>query len=80
MERQLLDLRQHRCPMALLLAKRHSAELSQGSQLVIMISDPSSMRDIVRYLQSRSFIVETNMEQDCYLLQITLNKESSYDV
>ncbi|HAS6348703.1 TPA: sulfurtransferase TusA family protein [Vibrio vulnificus] len=80
MERKRLDLRQQRCPMSLLLAKRHSAELSEGSQLVIQVSDQGSMRDIVRYLQSRSFIVETEMEQDCYLLHITLNKESSYDV
>ncbi|MCF8780868.1 sulfurtransferase TusA family protein [Vibrio sp. IRLE0018] len=80
MERKRLDLRQQRCPMSLLLAKRHSAELSEGSQLVIQVSDQGSMRDIVRYLQSRSFIVETKMEQDCYLLHITLNKESSYDV
>ncbi|EOV0102524.1 sulfurtransferase TusA family protein [Vibrio vulnificus] len=80
MERKRLDLRQQRCPMSLLLAKRHSAKLSEGSQLVIQLSDQSSMRDIVKYLQSRQFLVETTMEQEDYLLTITFNKELSQDV
>ncbi|MGL1036705.1 sulfurtransferase TusA family protein [Vibrio vulnificus] len=80
MERKRLDLRQQRCPMSLLLAKRHSAELSEGSQLVIQLSDHSSMGDIVKYLQSRPFLVETTMEQEDYLLTITFNKEMSQDV
>ena len=77
MERKQLDLRQQRCPMSLLLAKRHSAELSEGSQLVILVSEQSAMRDIVNYFRTRSCIVESQKEQDGYLLCITLNKESS---
>ncbi|ADV85814.1 hypothetical protein VVMO6_00792 [Vibrio vulnificus MO6-24/O] len=38
------------------------------------------MRDIVKYLQSRQFLVETTMEQEDYLLTITFNKELSQDV
>ncbi len=44
MESILLDLRKERCPMALLLAKRHAAEVfqeetQQDHQLVIQVVD-----------------------------------------
>ncbi len=51
----ILDLRQERCPMALLLAKRHSVKLEVGQSLSIYVSDNnSSMKDIVTFC-SRSF-------------------------
>ena len=58
MESMLLDLREQRCPMALLLAKRHAAEVFQGEtqryhQLVIQVVDNSSKRDIVNYLSAQ---------------------------
>ncbi|MBE3668254.1 oxidoreductase [Vibrio navarrensis] len=79
MEPTQLDLRAHRCPMALLLAKRHSAELVKGSQSVILISDQSSLQDIVRYLQAQHFEIETQVKPDFYLLRI-FKKDVSSDV
>lgn len=52
MKPNILDLRQERCPMALLLAKRHSVKLENGQSLLIHIADQSSMTDIVSFYPS----------------------------
>ncbi len=54
----ILDLRQERCPMALLLAKRHSVKLEVGQSLIIYVSDNSSMKDIVTFL-SKCFMTSS---------------------
>ncbi|MFA0056780.1 MULTISPECIES: sulfurtransferase TusA family protein [Vibrio] len=53
----ILDLRQERCPMALLLAKRHSVKLEVGQSLSIYVSDHSSMKDIVSFLSKQAYVV-----------------------
>ena len=53
----ILDLRQERCPMALLLAKRHSVKLEVGQSLSIYVSDNSSMKDIVTFLSKQAYDV-----------------------
>ncbi|NAX34724.1 sulfurtransferase TusA family protein, partial [Vibrio sp. V29_P1S30P107] len=59
MEPKILDLRQHRCPMTLLLAKRHTLTLDYGKpSLTILIRDASSVRDIQSYLQQQGFIYQ----------------------
>ncbi len=68
MESMLLDLREQRCPMALLLAKRHAAEVFQGEtqqyhQLVIQVVDNSSKRDIVNYLSAQGTQLIANLHQ-----------------
>ncbi len=66
-----LDLRHERCPMALLLAKRYSAELADGSQLVIKVSDQSSLQDIVKYLRSNEFTVECLTQEGYSTLKVS---------
>jgi TusA-related sulfurtransferase len=81
MESMLLDLREQRCPMALLLAKRHAADVFQGEtqqyqQLVIQVVDSSSKRDIVKYLSTQGYIVDCQSTLEHFTLTV-LNKESS---
>lgn len=53
MEPNILDLRQERCPLALLLAKRHTNGVGIGEEIYILVSDPSSFSDIKKYLQKQ---------------------------
>ncbi|AIV06410.1 sulfurtransferase TusA family protein [Vibrio harveyi] len=83
MESILLDLRKERCPMALLLAKRHAAEVfqeetQQDHQLVIQVVDKSSKHDIVKYLRNQGYIVDCQASPEHFTLTV-FNKESSYD-
>lgn len=55
MESNILDLRKQRCPMALLLAKRHTAQMQCGDELTILITDSASKQDIEKYLTSNGF-------------------------
>lgn len=80
MESMLLDLREQRCPMALLLAKRHAADAFQGetqqcSQLMIQVVDESSKQDIVKYLRSQQFTVECEFTGEYFTLTV-INKEA----
>lgn len=73
MEIQSLNLTSERCPMALLLAKRASKDLSVGQILQIHISDPGGRQDIPRYLLNHGFNVE--IQADSYQeLVITVTK------
>ncbi len=79
MESTLLDLREQRCPMALLLAKRHAATTfqdgdSQRQKLVIQVSDYSSKQDIVKYLNTQGYMVDCQPRSDHYTLTVC-NKE-----
>lgn len=74
MESNILDLRGQGCPLALLLAKRHTNQLASGEQTQILISDPSSMRDITRYLQQQAYALSCEEAEGYYCMQVT--KES----
>ncbi|TOP45905.1 sirA-like family protein [Vibrio parahaemolyticus] len=81
MESMLLDLREQRCPMALLLAKRHVAEVFQDEELqyhhlVIQVVDNSSKRDIVNYLRTQGYVVDCQSTPEHYTLTV-FNKESA---
>ncbi|GAB2655476.1 sulfurtransferase TusA family protein [Vibrio panuliri] len=69
-----LDLREQRCPLSLLLAKRHSMALVEGETLNILITDSSSKSDIVRFLSQHSFEVELKQCCDYYSLNVTRGK------
>ncbi|MDF2155501.1 sulfurtransferase TusA family protein [Vibrio sp. CAU 1672] len=76
----LVDLRMQRCPMALLLAKRHLAKAFKGKvqhyhELVIQVTDSSSKQDIVKYLHSQGYVVHCESQVDYFSLTV-LNKES----
>ncbi|MCG9597191.1 sulfurtransferase TusA family protein [Vibrio sp. Isolate25] len=71
MELNLLDLRQERCPMALLLAKRHTKALSEGQQTSIYVSDSSSLSDITSFLLKQSFELVCEELDGYYSLQVT---------
>lgn len=53
----LVDLREHRCPMALLLAKRVSDRLLFGETLTLVLADRVSERDIFHFLIQNGFRV-----------------------
>ncbi|MCY9802234.1 sulfurtransferase TusA family protein [Vibrio scophthalmi] len=53
-----LDLRAQRCPLALLLAKRHVVAMASGEECAILVKDPSSKSDILRFLSQHGFQVE----------------------
>lgn len=71
MELNLLDLRQERCPMALLLAKRHTKALNEGQQTRIYVSDPSSLSDIKSFLLKQSYQLVCDELDGYYCLQVT---------
>ncbi|MDN3609398.1 sulfurtransferase TusA family protein [Vibrio ostreicida] len=71
MKLNLLDLRQERCPMALLLAKRHIKGLVEGEQTSIYVSDPSSLSDIKRFLLTQPLELVCIAEDDYCCLQVT---------
>ncbi|MFY2509334.1 sulfurtransferase TusA family protein [Vibrio pectenicida] len=59
MKQNILDLRQERCPMALLLVKllvkRHTKEMGAGQKAIIYVSGHDSLSDIKRFLLKQSF-------------------------
>lgn len=70
MEQKVLDLRQERCPMALLLAKRHTKGLTSGDQIEILLSDSNSMHDITRFLQKHLFSLTCKDMDGYYSMQV----------
>lgn len=70
MKQNILDLREERCPMALLLAKRRTVSLKEGEYLTIQISDISSMQDIISFLRLKLFHVESVAHCDFYIITV----------
>ncbi|TXY06607.1 sulfurtransferase TusA family protein [Vibrio mimicus] len=78
MEPIILDLREQRCPMALLLAKRATASLSPCESLTILIADPASQRDIEKYMALQLLDCQRTQKHDhCSLM---VSKETSSNV
>lgn len=73
METQSFDLREQRCPMALLLAKRACDTLNKGDELSFIISDDTSLRDIHRYFEHNGFLIKKDVVDGATLLYITKN-------
>ncbi len=75
MEPFILDLRQQRCPMSLLQAKRTRASLCDSTELRILSQDPSSVADMVRYFEAVGYTV-VQRQTSCIELSVyseTLN-------
>lgn len=70
MEPNILDLRQERCPLTLLLAKRHTNQLKVGEKCCILIRDSSSMSDIQKFLQKQSYEILLEEMDDYFLLYV----------
>lgn len=60
----LLDLRKHRCPMALLLAKRATDALIFGETLTLVLADRASSTDIFHFLTQNGFLVITEKDNE----------------
>ncbi|PKF50620.1 sulfurtransferase TusA family protein [Enterovibrio nigricans] len=71
MEIQSLDLREQRCPMALLLAKRACASLEQGQRIALYVTDAGALRDIPRYLLQHGYLVEHQELEGTMVLNVT---------
>ncbi|WP_407331145.1 sulfurtransferase TusA family protein [Enterovibrio sp. 27052020O] len=71
MEIQSLDLREHRCPMALLMAKRACATLGQGQQIALYVSDSGALKDIPRYLTNNGFDFEQQTVHGATVFHVT---------
>jgi len=78
MELNILDLRQQRCPMTLLLAKRHTAQLVTGESVTILISEQSSLKDIESYLRNHNYSCSNSLNEGYYSLKVV--KETSLNV
>ncbi|CAH0539094.1 sulfurtransferase TusA family protein [Vibrio marisflavi] len=65
MKPQLLDLREERCPRALLLAKRHLVSLRANEIATIYVIEMGSIKDIERYLINNDYSYQT-IERDGY--------------
>ncbi|MDG3088833.1 sulfurtransferase TusA family protein [Vibrio hannami] len=59
MEPYILDLREERCPMALLKAKRYSKSVGK-SEFIIHAVDRSSIKDMIRYFDNHNFFVQVD--------------------
>ncbi|QXO18066.1 MULTISPECIES: sulfurtransferase TusA family protein [Vibrio] len=77
MEPNILDLRQQRCPMALLLAKRHTVQLDAGESTTILLSDPNSKRDIEAYLLRQPFTCQSDYADGYFSLYIVKERGSN---
>ncbi|WP_159738193.1 sulfurtransferase TusA family protein [Vibrio atypicus] len=71
MELNILDLRRERCPLALLLAKRHTNQLQVGEKCCILIRDHNSMRDIKKFLQKQPFEFSQEEMDDHFCMHVT---------
>lgn len=71
MEIQSLDLREQRCPMALLLAKRACTLLEQGQQITLYVTDSGALKDIPRYLENNGFVFERQRLDDATVFNVT---------
>ncbi|KJY81475.1 oxidoreductase [Vibrio galatheae] len=71
MEPNIFDLRQERCPMALLLAKRHTKNLVNGEQVLLLVADSSSLTDIKHYLQRHRYGVLCVEQEGYFRLHVT---------
>jgi len=52
---QSLDLRQHRCPLALLLLKQELQVLESNNTLKVLFSNQDAMQDIHLYLDKKNY-------------------------
>ncbi|MGB2078389.1 MAG: sulfurtransferase TusA family protein [Vibrio sp.] len=71
MKIESLNLIDQTCPMALLMAKRHCAQLCPGATTTIFIADQTSALDIIRYLMQNGFTIEISPMGDNYQLIIS---------
>ncbi|GAM59780.1 hypothetical protein JCM19231_2155 [Vibrio ishigakensis] len=59
--------------MSLLLAKRASLKVTSGQDLKLLVSDKSSVEDMVRYFERHQWRTQLEHASDCY--QLTIIKE-----
>ena len=71
MKPNLYDLRQMRCPMALLWVKRHMHTLPQGNQALFILTDPHALADITRFLQTQAYGFDCQKQGKEYQLTVT---------
>jgi len=75
MKPYILDLREERCPMALLRAKKTCTNL-RGDEFIIHIRDSNSMNDIVQFFDKQRISVFIEKKQYHYVL--TVNSKRAY--
>ena len=69
MEQNVLELRDERCPMALLLVKRHVKDIDIGQKAAIYVADHQSFSDIKHFLLKQSFHVFCEESNGYYRVQ-----------
>jgi TusA-related sulfurtransferase len=69
-----LDLREERCPLALLLAKRNIAKLTIGERLDILVTDSSSMGDIISYIERQPHTMKLDNLENWYCITVIMEK------
>lgn len=71
MKPKIVDLRAQRCPMTLLLAKRHAVTLQCNQTMILYISDLSSKNDIEKFLSCKGFHVCISEIDGDFSMQVT---------
>lgn len=66
----ILDLRDHRCPLSLLLVKRKVSNLAEGVALRILIRDKASFCDIKLFLQQSDLSVSCEEVNDVFQIDV----------
>nr|WP_086941216.1 sulfurtransferase TusA family protein [Thaumasiovibrio occultus] len=72
---QTLDLRNERCPMALLKVKRWYAVQSFAASLEIYLSDSASVQDIEKYLHRLKYTTATQTLNSGLLIKLKAVRE-----
>ncbi|WP_070967178.1 sulfurtransferase TusA family protein [Vibrio sonorensis] len=77
MKGEKLDLRDVRCPLALLMVKRFVKSHTSSCELTIWLTDPASKKDIVRFLERQSYQVNEQKLTGYYALVATIGNSSN---
>ncbi|ADN75475.1 SirA-like protein [Ferrimonas balearica DSM 9799] len=68
---QILDLRQQRCPMAMVETKLAIRARAPGQVLRVLLSDPGSRRDVPRWLDKVGIPYQVLEDEAWLTLQLT---------
>ena len=83
---EVLDLRNKRCPMSLIMLKRYlllqnntaKINILPSKELCLFFSNQQAMQDIILYLDKKNYNYSTNTLDDPYslLIQLQTNHQS----
>jgi selenium metabolism protein YedF len=70
-----VDARGHKCPMPLILTKRALLEMQQDEELVILIDNETSVKNVTRFLEEHQMTPSVKVSGDTF--RLTLNNRGT---